>query len=237
MKRKILYLLFIVGAVVSCHSQHDAMDEIQGIVDQNLPSGVCLNITINNSYAAGQSVGGSASKTLVADDYPMTLSHMAGGIIQGVDTLSWWDDLSKMPAVVDLNVGNYKFLVKTAGRRDSINMVPYYEGEKSFEVVENKVSSEYVDAVIRCMAISCSPSDILPLTDYTMSYYDLKHPQNPLITIGQQQNQPKPLKIYMDVPFAFGVKINGRVNGLPWIKNVLVWDNINVGSYQNLILE
>lgn len=220
-------LLYIVMAVVamSCAKQDELQPEPQ-------KSGIAVKLALSGALQSAQ------TRVAVDDNYPMSADMLSAMIVQGNEMIISWAKFTDIPAIVYLPVGNYSLVVKTNGERKQINERPMYYGENPFTIAPDVVTSLTATAAIQSMAVSVTFADaISPLTAYKMTYFDLTKPNIALATVSEMQNQPTAKRLYIDTPFAFGVKIEGRLNGSKWSKNVIQYENLTFGTYLNITVK
>lgn len=192
------------------------------------PSGVRIALALDTKMQGD-------TKAAVEDTYPMTAEMLSATIKQGDDVLHAYDKLSDIPTVLYLTPGQYTIALATNGQRSPVNEVPYYIGETPFTIAEGVVTSILAEAAIQSMAVSVTPTgDVDRLTSYKMSYYNLSNPDQILMVVTEQQNKPTPKRVYIDTPFPYGIRIEGRIDGVRWVKNVLVYDNLAKQTYHNI---
>lgn len=250
MKRFIL-LSVATMMLASCSNQIEQPQK-DGTQDQELRSGVRIALSMDvamnglTSKSNGNTKGAYGSnldlvvtfattRATVEDNYPMKEEHFSAVIKQDDLVLHSFDKLSDIPSVLYLEPGNYSIAIATNGTRSQINELPMYQGETPFTVETGKVSAVNAKASIRSMAISVSFSGLVEnLASYKMSYYHLSTPDKILMVVTEQQNTPHAKRVYMDTPFPYGIKIEGRMDGVRWVKNVLVYDDLSVQTYHNI---
>lgn len=192
------------------------------------PSGVRIAMALDTKMLGD-------TKAAVEDTYPMTAELLSATINQDGNVLHTYDKLSDIPAVLYLKPGKYTIALATNGQRSSVNEVPYYIGETPFTIAEGVVTSILAEATIQSMAVSVTPTgDVERLTSYKMSYYNLSNPDQILMVVTEQQNSPTSKRVYIDTPFPYGIRIEGRIDGVRWVKNVLVYDNLAKQTYHNI---
>lgn len=189
------------------------------------------------AYGSGidQVITLAPTRVAVQDNYPMTQENFRAVIKQEQTVLHSYERLSQIPPVLYLEPGSYSITLETNGTRNPINEMPLYQGQTPFTVEPGKVSAINAKASIQGMAISVSFEGLIAnLTSYKMSYYHLSTPDKVLLVVTEQQNTPLAKRVYMDTPFPYGIKIEGRLKGVRWVKNILVWQDLEAGTYHNI---
>lgn len=177
-------------------------------------------------------VAEQASKATVQDPYVVTKQELAASVLQDKKVVASWDPISEMPPVVYLEPGNYTFELQTRGARQAVNATPYYFGQTPFEVKAGLVSSIYANAVLKSLVVSMTLQGGWAVMDpYKLTCFALDKPETTLF-----QTTDKAARLYIDTPFPYGLKVEGRVGGVSKKSNVLVYDHLEVGTYHHLTL-
>lgn len=179
-------------------------------------------------------VAEAASKATVQDPYAMTAEGLTASVVQGDQVLQTWEPMSAMPPVVYLEPGNYTFEVKTRGTRKQVSAVPYYFGQTPFAIVAGRATSIYTNASLQSLVVSMTlMGGWAAMTDdtYKLVCFALDKPNEILFTTTDRA-----ARLYIDTPFSYGLRVEGRVGGVLKKTNVLKYDNLTVGAYHNLTL-
>lgn len=220
--KNILYILVLSISLVGC--KHDSYQP-----DEDKSSGVRLSISINGAM-------NDLTKAFINDDFELQLSHLKGEIKKGDNVIAKWDDMSKAPDVIFLDPAVYTIEMQTKGVRNAINTVPMYVSSQEFEVESGKMKALQVGCTIESSAVTVVlTGDLTNITDYKLCFYHMNDHLKDLYIVTQAQNNPKPMKLYMDKPFPFGVRIEGKLNGRDWKKHVIVYE-VAHKNYYNLTL-
>ena len=229
MNRVLLYSFLGVWALVGCRRADEALPS-------DIPAGKgALSVVLRTDGALGD----AASKAAGQDTYPMTPDLLDATIKKNGEAVGAWSPMSTMPPVVYLAPGNYTLEVQTRGERQAVNAIPLYKGTTPFEVKAGVVAS--IDAAIRLesMVVSLTFQDGWEkLTGYKLNYYALDDPQQlSLFQVLQADNTPTAKRAYIDTPFPLGIKVEGRIDGTLRRANLLVYTELEVRRYHNLILK
>lgn len=189
-------------------------------------SGVCFGIAIDKAISIG-------TKAEVEDDFDLQTKHLKAVITKDEKVVLSWEDMSKMPVVVNLVPGNYTVIVSTGGVRNRINAIPTYVGKLDFVVEQSKLSSFEIPVTFKGMASSVELIEgMAGLTNTKFSYFDISKPETTIIEVGDSR------KVYFDTPFAFGIRIEGRLeNGQKLSKNIIQIENIQDKVYHKILVK
>lgn len=185
-----------------------------------------IELRLNNG------VEDQTSKATVQDPYQIATDELVATVLQGEAEVCTWNPMSSMPPVVYFEAGQYTLQINTRGDRQAVNTVPYYFGQTPFTITAGRVSSIYAAASLQSMVVSMSlTGGWAAMRDYKLTYFALDKPKEPLFLTTDRA-----ARLYIDNPIPYGVKVEGRVGGVSQKPNVLVYDNLNVGTYHNLTL-
>lgn len=201
--------------------EHPAVPEGKG--------GVRIGLKLDKTLASGM------TKATVEDTYDVTPDMLTLSITG--DTTLTWDTMTDMPEIIYLNEGTYRAEVQSNHPKAKADDKPYYTGKEDFTVEDERVTSVDIACRMTNMVVSVRfTGNIAGLTGYKMNYFPLEDNTQTLFTVTEEQNVSVPKRVYL-TPFPFGIKIEGRLNGSRWSKNILIYDDIAEGIYHNITIQ
>ena len=191
--------------------------------------GVRIGLKLDKALASGM------TKATVEDTYDVTPDMLTLSITG--DTTLTWSKMTDVPEIIYLNEGSYRTEIRSSHQASVADDKPYYMGSSDFTVTDEQVTSVNVLCRMTNLVVSVRfAGNIAGLTGYKMSYFRPDDNTTILYSVTEAQNTPTPKRVYL-TPAPYGVRIEGRLNGSRWNKNIIVYEDIAAGTYHNITIQ